>query len=339
VINYPNNHWIVFVIMFMNKNKIFILVFALAILFPNSIVLAAKIEQLDKTPIAGDYVIGPGKNEIRLNPGEQIVKILTVTNRYGKEMEFKIEIEDFAGSNNVQEPLVLLGQEKGPYSLRDFLHPETVEFKLQHGDRISVPITIIIPKDSQPGGLYGSIIVSTKPVVKPNLIDASTSNGNITIVSRLASLFFVRVNGQVKEEGKISNFSVDKSFYTQPNIIFKTLFENSGNIYLNPYGLLKIENIIGSKVDEIKIDPYFVMPGSVRQKEFITKRSIMFGRYKATLQMNRGYENIVDERAVFFWVLPWKIVSMIILIVFFVVFISKTAFDWLKNNFEIKRKI
>ena len=58
----------------------------------------------------------------------------------------------------------------------------------------------------------------------------------------------------------ISNFSVDKSFYTQPNIIFKTLFENSGNIYLNPYGLLKIENIIGSKVDEIKIDPYFVMP-------------------------------------------------------------------------------
>lgn len=323
----------------MNKNILFIFGFALLVFFPNNGILAAKIEQLNNTPIAGDYVIGPGKNEVSLNPGEQTIKILTVTNRYGKEMEFKIEIEDFAGSNNALEPLILLGSEKGPYSLKDFLHPETVDFKLQHGDRISIPITIDIPKDSQPGGLYGSIIVSTKPVVKTGLADPASSNGNVTIVSRLASLFFVKVNGPVKEEGKLSSFTADKTFYTQPDIFFKTLFQNSGNIYLNPYGLLKIENIIGSKVDEIKIDPYFVMPGAVRQKEFITKRSVMFGRYKATLQLNRGYENVVDEQSLYFWVLPWKTVSLVVLAIFFIIFFSKSVLDWFKNNFEIKRKV
>lgn len=323
----------------MNKNKLLVFVIALLVLFPMSSVLAAKTEQLDKTPIAGDYVIGPGKNEISLNPGEKIVKILTVTNRYGKEMNFKIEIEDFAGSSNVKEPLILLGQEKGPYSLRDFLHPEMLEFKLQHGDRISIPITIDIPKDSQPGGLYGSVIVSTKPVSKPDLANISSSDGNITIVSRLASLFFVRVKGPVKEEGRLADFIIDKFFFTEPVVMFKTLFENSGNIYLNPYGLLKIENIIGSKVDEIKIDPYFVMPGSVRQKDYDLKRSVMFGRYKATLQLNRGYENVVDERSIYFWVLPWKSIALIVLVVSFVLYISKLTLEWFRSNFEFKRKV
>ncbi len=324
----------------MNKNKlILVLIFSLLLLLPNSSVLASKVEQLDRTPIAGDYVIGPGKNEVRLNPGEQVTKILTVTNRYGKEMDFKIEIEDFTGSNNPQEPLILLGQEKGPYSLKDFLHPEMMEFRLQHGDRISIPIVIDIPKDAQPGGLYGSIIVSTKPVANKDSLDSTATNGNVTIVSRLASLFFVRVNGPVNEEGKLASFTADKSFYTQPEIVFKSLFVNNGNIYLNPYGLLRIENIIGTQVDETKIDPYFVMPGSVRQKDYLTKRSVMFGRYKATLQLNRGYENVVDEQSIYFWVLPWKLMALVVIVVFVFVFFSKSVIDWFKNNFEIKRKV
>ncbi len=323
----------------MIKNKLILFVLGLLVFLPNNRVFAANIEQLDKTPIAGDYVIGPGKNEISLNPGENVIKFLTVTNRYGKEMEFKIEIEDFSASNNAQEPLVLLGQEKGPYSLKDFLHPEVSVFKLQHGDRISIPITINIPQDSQPGGLYGSIIVSAKPVIKTDFLNNSSSNGNVTIVSRLASLYFVRVNGPVKEEGNLSGFSTDKSYYSQPEIVYKTLYLNTGNIYLNPYGLLKIKNIIGTTVDEIKIDPYFVMPGSVRQKEFFTKRPVMFGRYKATLQLNRGYENIVDERSVYFWVLPWKLISLVVIVTFLIVFFSKSVIDWFKNNFEIKRKV
>lgn len=324
----------------MYKYKIFLLVsvFGLLIFLPINHVSAVKIEQLENTPIAGDYVIGPGKSELSLNPGEKTTKILTVTNRYGKEMEFKIEIEDFGGSNNPLESLTLLGQEKGPYSLKDFLHPEMMEFKLQHGDRISVPITIDIPTDAQPGGLYGSIIISTKPVVNSDSLDSVSAKGSVVIVSRLASLFFVRVNGAVKEEGKLASLSTDKKYYTQPDITIKSLFENSGNIYLNPYGLLRVENIIGTNIDEVKIDPYFVMPGSTRQNEVAIKRPVMFGRYKVTLQLNRGYENLIDEQSVFFWVLPWKLVSLIIVVVFFIIFFSRTIINWFKNNFEIKRK-
>lgn len=323
----------------MHKNKLFLLVFGVLIFLPFNKVSAIKIEQLDKTPIAGDYVIGPGKNELQLNPGERATKILTVTNRYGKEMEFKIGVEDFSGSNNPTEPLVLLGQEKGPYSLKDFLHPEVLEFKLQHGDRISIPVVIDIPKDAQPGGLYGSVIVSTKPVVSSGIPEELSAKGNVTIISRLASLYFIRVNGLVNESGRVSSFSTDKKYYTQPNLLFKSLFENSGSIYLNPYGLISIENIIGARVDELKIDPYFVMPGSVRQKEITLNRSVMFGRYKATLQLNRGYNNLVDERSVYFWVLPWKLIFLVVTVLFCIIFFSKTVVNWFKNNFEIKRKV
>ena len=219
-------------------------------------VRAAQIENLSNTPIAGDYVIGPGKNELWMDPGKTEVRNLTVTNRYGKDMQFKIEIEDFKGSKVPGENIVLLGTEKGPYSLKDFIHPETTDFVLQHGQRITIPITIQVPADAQPGGLYASVIVTAQPVVDVNAPADKVVSGNLTVISRLASLFFVRVNGQADENGQLQQFTADKHFYSQPDINFNTLYGNTGNVYLDPYGYIELKNILGDKIDEIKIDPF-----------------------------------------------------------------------------------
>ncbi|MCX6780336.1 MAG: hypothetical protein NT034_04140, partial [Candidatus Magasanikbacteria bacterium] len=46
--------------------------------------LATKIEDLPTTPKAGDYIIGPGKTEIKLDPGQSKTRSIMITNRYGK---------------------------------------------------------------------------------------------------------------------------------------------------------------------------------------------------------------------------------------------------------------
>lgn len=322
----------------MFKNKYFSWIFPLLFLLPSTVV-AASIENVAETITAGDYVIGPGKNELWLDPGDSGTRNLMVTNRYGKDMVFKIQIEDFRGSRQVGENIVLLGQEKGPYSLRDFLHTETTDFILKHGQRISIPIEITVPADAQPGGLYGAVIVVAQPVLTPTTPSDRVITGNLTVISRLASLFFVRVNGAAKEDGFLKEFTTSQYFYTMPQISLRALYENNGNVYLNPYGFIEIKNILGTKIDEIKIDPYFVMPDAIRLKEFNLERPFMFGWYRAHIFLNRGYGDIVDEKAVNFLVLPWKIVAGVLLGVSLLILSAMFIFNWFKNNFEIKRKM
>ena len=301
-------------------------------------VFASSIEALTNTPNMGDYVISPGKTELTVNPGDKKIKYLIVTNRFGRDMKFKVEIEDFSGSKNVEENIVLLGQERGPYSLKDYLHPDTKEFVLKHGDRITIPVQIDIPADAQPGGLYGSVIITTDPNFNQDSSSTDVTKGNLNVISRLASLYFIRVSGPVNEDGLLRDFSTDRKIYESSPIIFKTLFENKGSIYINPYGKVRVENMSGSLVNELTIAPYFVMPGSVRQKEFNLKRDFMFGRYKATLSLNRGYGNIVDEKTIYFWVLPWKIVGGFAVGLILIIWIAFSIIAWFGKNFERKKK-
>ncbi len=322
----------------MSKKLAIFLVAIFVFIFSAAPTLAAKVEDLPNTPQVGDYIIGPGKTEIKMDPGQSKTRSIMITNRYGKDMNFKIEIEDFKGSRVPGENVVLLGDQKGPYSLKDFLHPELTTFVLKHGQRMNLPVVISIPADAQPGGLYGSVIVTAVPAINTTTNNDEVVSGSVVVTSRLASLFFVRVAGDAKEDGLLKDFSADKKFYTNPQIKFNTVFENNGNVYLNPYGSLQIKNILGTKIDEIVIDPYFAMPDSIRVKDFSIKRSFMFGYYTADLSMNRGYNNIVDQKSVSFWVLPWKALTVFIIGLFVLVAIIVSFLKWFNSNFERKTK-
>jgi hypothetical protein len=63
-------------------------------------------------------------------------------------------------------------------------------------------------------------------------------------------------------------------------------------------------------------------------------REVLFGRYVATIQLNRGYDDIVDEVSVAFWVLPWKVLGGTFLVIF-LVFLGLRFFF---RTFEFKRK-
>jgi len=309
-----------------------IAVMLFGISFP--LVLAYQVEDLNISPGDNDFVLGPGKVELWVEPGEKIIKEFTITNRLGKTMDFKIGIEDMKGSRDPEETVVLLGEEKGPYSLKDYIKPELTEFTLNHGQRMILPVEISIPPDAEPGGLYGSMLVSTSPPQVEGGIEGGKAKGQISLISRLGTLFFIRVKGEAREEGSLKDFTVEKSLYEKGSIPLNILYENNGDVHLNPYGVIEIRNILGRKIDEIEVDPYFTMPDSVRLREVKWDRELLFGKYTASLSLNRGYQDKIDQKSISFWVVPWKIIlsglSGIIVMVSLLV--------WIVSRFEIRRK-
>jgi len=281
---------------------------------------------------AGDFVVGPGRSEIVLSPGESVTKVITVTNRITDGREFLLEIEDITGTADGSKSVTLSDGERGPYSVQDYISVPATSFTLDLGERARIPVTISVPADAEPGGHYGSVLVSTVRSSDAQAVNTPQS----PVIARIGSLFFIRVKGDVETGGVTKEISLinDTRWFEKGPIDFGVVYENTGSVHLNPYGEVTITNMFGEQVGFVELEPWFVLPQSLRLREISWDREFLLGRYTAVAQVNRGYDDIVDEVSVSFWVLPWKIVAGLFLIIFVVLFTLRAFF----RTFEFKRK-
>ncbi len=301
---------------------------------------AYTIEQIPgANEVIGDFVVGPTKVELSIEPGQERQIELMVTNRMGERRVFNFEIEDARGSTDPTETVVLLGDDRGPYSLKDYIKIPELSFELEQGERARIPVTVSIPQDAQPGGLYGSVLVTTTSIPGKGEGDGGGAKAGSVIVSRIGALFFVTVPGDVLREGALSKFTTipAKKFFTGGPIRFQVLFENSGSVHLNPAGEISIKNILGEEVGVVKAEPWFALPQSVRLRELSWNRPYLFGYYTAELTLDRGYDHLTDTANVSFFVIPWMLLTLALVVLTVLVFLLRLLFRAL-GKFEIKRK-
>lgn len=311
------------------------------VLFICFLAFSTQASALTKSSITveplNDFVIEPAKFEIFLNPGDTITKYITITSRIQGTTQFSIGTEDLRGTTDAQQPVILMGDERGPYSVKDYIKPETDTFSLNYGEQVQLPVTVTIPQDAEPKGFYGAVVISTKLIVGGTTTSATNEvQGGTRLVSRVGSLFLVRINGAANESGALLDFKPagSKLLEKGPDS-FEMLFKNSGTVHLVPHGLITVSNILGRKVAEIPVDAYFSLPDSIRyrQVQWINK-GFLIGKYQATISLYRGYANLTDTKTVTFWVLPWKIVVIALIILLAIV----SFFYFILSRFEFRRK-
>jgi hypothetical protein len=295
-----------------------------------------RVTQLSGDQNFGDFVVGPGKFDLAVAPGNSRTVEILLTNRTGIEKVFTLTTEDMTGSNNVDQPTVLLGADEGPYTLRDYLQVAADRFTIQPGQRVTVPITVAIPADAEPGGRYGSLLVQTE------------SSGEVVggrpataVVSRIAVLFFVTTPGDLNREGSLVDFTTvpEANIFGSAPITFGLVYENTGTVHTNPAGEISITNMFGQEVGYLEVLPWFSLPQSLRLREVVWERENLLGRYVATANVYRGYEDstgepIIDTRSVTFWVIDWVMVGVTsgVLVVLFL------FFRFISKRFTLVRK-
>lgn len=299
-------------------------------------VRAYTTDRLPSGEVFGDFVVGPGKIDVELTPGESKTFELTVSNRMGDEREFEIQVEDMEGSEDPSQVVVLLGTERGPYSLRDYFvfDDSDKKFTIPHATKARVPVTITIPKDAEPGGFYGSVLFTTTSKKTTN--EQGEVVGGAAIVSRIGVLFFVTVPGETNEAGALESFTTkaQQLFFTQGEVTLQALFRNSGNLHLRPEGAIKITNMLGTPIETITVDPWFVLPHALRLREITWQRAGLVGRYTAELTLKRGYNDASDTMKTTFWVIPLIPAALVLAVIFIIFFIIR----YMVTHIEIRRK-
>ncbi len=180
-----------------------------------------------------------------------------------------------------------------------------------------IEIGVNIPDNAPPGGHYAAILVGTKP-------PESEQSSVVQTAQYVTSLFFVRVAGDVTEQGDIREFVAEKSLVQHPEVTLAMRFENTGNVHIQPQGDITIFNMFGQERGMIPINhqTHFgnVLPDSIRKFTFTWKGETAFydiGRYRAVATLGYGDDTKkYVTSTTYFWVFPYTIIGSILLVLY-----------------------
>jgi hypothetical protein len=274
--------------------------------------------------------ISPPVVELTANPGQTISTTIRVRDVTKDELIAKGEVDDFgAGSNENGYPQLLLdetGQTR--YSLKYWV-AGVPDLDLGPQELKAATIVINVPLDAEPGGHYGVVRFTGVP---PNL-----QGTGVSLSASVGTLILLTVTGPVTHHLSMVQFDVGHnnvktdvfkiaSFFEQGPLDLLIRIRNSGTIHEQPTGTLYISDLFGTKVTTIAVNPLRgnILPDSIRRFVETYPKKSLFGYYTANLSLKyNGTGSLTDK--VSFWVIPWKLVLIVLLVLVILFYVLKIA--------------
>lgn len=249
--------------------------------------------------------VSPPSQEVSIDPGQTVSVKAKITNKSNTSLPITVHIEDFTASGDQGQIALSQGSQ---YSVTGWTKVTPSSFTLGPGQDREVTAVISAPKGAA-GGRYGSFVFAVKP-------DSATGNA-ATVSQQIASLFLVRISGDVNEKLSLTAMNAPKFKEFGP-VDINLSFANSGNVHVKAYGLVNVTDIFGRKVADIVVNGTNIFPGAERTLQAKLNRTLLIGPYTATSIIYYGSHNDVLTAQTTFFVFPVRIAAVILLV--FVIF-------------------
>jgi len=285
--------------------------------------------------------ISPSRLEFSANPGQRVEDIIRVFNETKDTIDIFTSAANFTAKiGETGEPEFLIPGEKEE-GLATWIDIEEGPITLLPNEQKIIPFTVNVPLAADPGGHYAAIFFSPSP--------PEGEGGVVGVIGKLGALVLLRVSGDIKEEGRLTEFSLkdNEKIYNHLPVDFGIRFENTGTVHLKPQGDILIKNIFGGESAIVEVNkPKIgtggnVLPDSIRRFEaswikkeigeseptgFLEKLkaekdNFAFGRYKADLVLDYGTQGKKSQATLTFWVIPWRLTLLTIIGLLILIFL------------------
>lgn len=232
---------------------------------------------------------------------------------------------------------------------------ETLDLAPKQQKQLS--LIIDIPKDESISDYYFSIVFIAKEI---NLNEVSKKTNNLNIENGIGTNIILSVIKNVKANGTIEEFTSSSIFEKGP-VEFNVRVKNNGDHVINPTGYIIIKNIFGQIVGKVDLLSVNILKDTVRSipdseyhkknsiKEMAQKSSLnnkleipylpypklnltspkatwgeifLLGPYTATLTLTLSDQGPIYTRSIYFFALPLKYLSAIIVAVLIILIIT-----------------
>lgn len=256
----------------------------------------------------GTFAVTPARKELSLSAGQSQIIYLRVANYLGRSATFSVDADNLRPQAYGQEGYIR-ATSTDRYSFSEIVSVKKKEFFLKNGEETEVPIEIIVPTGWPPSSVAG--LINLGP------LSVGTSSANAQIQTRAGVLLLVRIKGQAVEAGQLEKFGLigSRLMVAGRPLKFQVAYKNSGNVYLNPYGLVTVKTFWGQPIENRYLDPWFVLPQSIRLREVDFKTHYWPSVYRAELNLNLGFNDQVINDSFYFLLVPnyWQWLVVILL--------------------------
>jgi len=254
--------------------------------------------------------ISPPSLPFSLKPGDKTEGQLALINDSNTDITFTISAFDMIVQDDKGTPEVLPAGTimNNKYAASSWIGVDSPTLRVLAHTRETLRYYVQVPADAGPGGHYAAI------VYRPAKIEAAKGSG-AAINQQLATLVYFDVAGPIKESAQVKRF-VAPGFSEYGPIKLTTEIANYGDTHIKPIGTISVNNMLGKTIVTRKLSEANIFPGGIsRVIEETMGEKWMLGRYEAKLMATYGRSNNLPLVAnVAFWVFPWKIAVLILVL-------------------------
>lgn len=309
----------------------------------------------------GDFSlqVTPSPLTATVKPGQKTELELKVRNSGSETEQLSIEPRSFSFDNKSGK--VKLG-EKPPVGIADWVSFSQPVFAIQPNQWFTQKIRLAPPIDA--GFSYSfALVISRNEESSRKPADGGTLKGSLAVFT----LINVDRPGAIRKL-EVVKFAATKGTYEALPAEFEVQIKNSGNTIAQPAGDVFIQRNYDDKQPintlPVNANSSYILPGttrtltvrwengfqvykSVRQDDGSQKRQLTwnwsnlselrFGRYTAKLVAvyNDGLRDIPLEDSIRFWVIPWKMLLIILLVL---LLIAAGLWTWIRFGIRIFRR-
>jgi len=266
--------------------KIYLFIFFVGIFF------ASSAQALTITPARQTVIIDPGSSQtIRLTVENNEKEVMEVT---GVAEGFRIEEKTHRATFGVKDDAA------------EWVKVSPSVVALAPGETKDILFTFTVPKNAESKVHYIALFAEVK-----------AGKGQVGISSRLGSLLFFYVSGNIIEEMDVLDFSAGSEWYLKNKVQLFARGENNGTIHVIPEGKVTIKDWWSNIITEIPINPEnrLVIPQSQWSEPYdVALGPSHIGKIHATLKFKYGINQKTILKKIDFWYIPvWFIAALGIL--------------------------
>ena len=214
------------------------------------------------------------------------------------------------------------------------------QIEVASGQVSTMIVSIAVPNEALAGGHYAVVVASVAP---------TTEQKNVNISTQVASLVLLNVQGSATVQAALLDF-VGPAWINRLPALFQTRIQNQGDVHIKPQGTIVISDMFGAKMAtlDLNLENGRILPSSTRQFDALWLRVISeqigffeeiknewnnfgFGRYTAELELDYGENSDPLTASLTFWIIPWHLGLIAVLIAVLMLLISRIKINLRKN--------
>jgi hypothetical protein len=298
-------------------------------------------------PSGTSITTSPVSSDLRVTPGQSVSTTVSVQNNAAKPVTIDLQLQTFKPHGNNGQAQVYQPPAHSAYM--SWVHFSESTFVAQPGIWNQIQMTIKTPPTAALDYYYAVLIKPQVSNVSPLHVTSTIKGYNAVLVLLDAA------SPNAKPALTVSSFSANHGIYEYLPATFSVDTKNTGNVYIPPAGDIYISksssfnNVIN--IVPINASQGNVIPGYSRNFieqwtngfplfvaktvdgqpvtdkrgnvietltwNFAQTNKFRFGKYyaKMVLVYNNGARDVPISAVVSFWVIPWKIISAIAIVV------------------------